>query len=1191
MKRFLLLLTAVMAWCSARADAQEFYNLTAQEVRIDTLLPRFSRLLPVGPAYADSTYSVAIEYPEFIDMTEADVRRYRAITADTLPPMPQVSCRMAVERKRGSLCVSFVPLVFRDGKYQKLVSFKLAVSARVCRAQRRQSASDGGGTAASERYAAHSVLASGRWAKIRVPSTGVYQITDELARRAGFTSAATVRVYGYGGELQPEILSGDYLAGTDDLSEVPTCTVGGRRLFYARGPVSWDSSGNRVRNPYSDHGYYFLTEDGGQPAAVDSAAFVGSFYPAAEDYNTLYEVDDFAWYQGGRNLYDAALLPSGQATAYTVAAAGPSAEGSVRVVLTADAAMPATVSLNGTELGTLSVGRPGSYDAAQSVSRVFHVSNLQASNTIEITPSASGNVRLDYITVHTDEPKAAPRLSTDNFPVPEYVYNITNQDLHAHGPADMVIIIPTSQQLRQPAERLAALHERADSLRVRIVPADELYNEFSSGTPDATAYRRYLKMLYDRAGSEADLPRYLVLMGDGAWDNRMRTAGWAGMSPDDYLLCYESENSFSDLNCYVTDDFFCLLDDGEAVQSSGSSNSFLGQPDVAVGRLPVVTADEADAVIDKIEAYMANATAGPWQNTIVVMGDDGDNNTHMETADRVANQVMREHPEYSVKKLMWDAYPRETSATGNSYPDVSRQIRQYMTDGALIMNYNGHGVEYCLSHEQVVLLNDFSGSVSKNLPLWVTAACDILPFDGQEPNIGEEAVLNPDGGAVAFYGTTRTVYASYNERMNLTFMQEVLGTADDGGRMPMGEAVRRAKVRLVTENADRTVNKLQFTYLGDPALRLATPTLSAVVDSVNGVAVGGADGGGAAVRLPAGSSVVVSGRITSGGALAQGFNGTLTATVSDAARQVVCKLNDASAASEAFVFTDRQGVVFKGSDNVEDGRFSFTFAVPKDISYSDGRGLINIYAVSGDKTLTAAGSDSSIVLNGTGSLNTDSVGPAIYCYLNSSSFANGGNVNTTPYFIAELSDEDGINAAGTGVGHDLQLIIDGDMAKTYTLNDYFTFDFGTYKSGTIGFSIPQLEEGRHRLLFRAWDILNNSATAELTFNVVKGLEPAIIDVDCTQNPATTSTAFRIIHDRAGTQMDVTIDLFDMAGRHLWTHSATDVPTCNELTIDWDLTIDGGRRLGTGVYLYRVRASSEGGSYTSKTKKLIIISNK
>jgi len=271
--------------------------------------------------------------------------------------------------------------------------------------------------------------------------------------------------------------------------------------------------------------------------------------------------------------------------------------------------------------------------------------------------------------------------------------------------------------------------------------------------------------------------------------------------------------------------------------------------------------------------------------------------------------------------------------------------------------------------------------------------------------------------------------------------------------------------------------------------------------------------------------------------------------------------------------------------------FTFTFAVPKDIKYSDLDALINLYAIDKEKTALVNGVSNGLVLNGSADSSTSQQGPAIYCYLNSTSFTNGGEVNTTPYFMAELTDEDGINASGGGIGHDLQLVIDGDVAKTYVLNDAFQFDFGSYTKGTVGYSIPALSYGQHKLLFRAWDVLNNSSTAELNFNVVKGLEPVFVDVDCSPNPAKTYTTFRIVHDRAGSQIDIKLDIFDTSGRHLWTYDERGVSTGNTYTFDWDLTIDGGRSLNTGLYLYRVSISSDGGSYASKAKKLIVITHK
>ena len=295
-KRFILC-TALWA-CCLMVSAQRFFNLTAQEVRIDSLLPVFTYAYPIGPRYADSIYTVSIEYPEFIPMSDVDVKRYHEISGETLKAMPDVQQHIAVSRKQGVLYVSFVPLVCRNGQYLKLVSFMLDIKSREKVRLRRASS-------AAERYADNSVLRYGTWIKISIPQTGIYQLTEEFVKKAGFSSLDNVRIYGYGGGLQPEKLTADYLMETDDLQQLPTCRVDGRKFFYGIGPVTWDESFQRVRNPYSNYGYYFLTENDEEDYVIDKDTFLQQFYPLADDYCSLYEVDDFAWFHGGRNLYDA----------------------------------------------------------------------------------------------------------------------------------------------------------------------------------------------------------------------------------------------------------------------------------------------------------------------------------------------------------------------------------------------------------------------------------------------------------------------------------------------------------------------------------------------------------------------------------------------------------------------------------------------------------------------------------------------------------------------------------------------------------------------------------------------------------------------------------------------------------------------------------------------------------------------
>lgn len=1168
MARRTILLFALLLSCFV-AQAQEWINLTAQQVRIDSLLPVFTWKHDIGYDYADSVYSVNIVYPEFIDMQEADIRRYERISGAPLPAMPEVRQSVCVARKRGVLEVSFVPLVFREGRYQKLVSFGIELRSKALDL-REKTRGEG-----DERYRDHSVLKEGTWAKIRIAESGIYQLTDALIRKAGFSDINKVKVYGYGGALQPEKLTDDYLRATDDLQEVTTCTVNGRRLFYGVGPVMWETKDTleRMRNPYSDYGYYFLTESDDGPLTIGEEAFVAACYPANNDYHTLYEIDDYSWYHGGRNLYDKTLYTIGSPQTYRLQAAGTS--GRLAVALSYDGSFEATVEVNGQQIGTIARNTSlDSYTHAEEQVWTFELDGiLQAENIIRITQTAGANVRLDYLDLYHEEPTAMPNLQSADLPEPEYVYQIENQDHHADDAVDMVIIIPTSQQLLAQAEFLKDHHEQKDGLRVRIVPADELYNEFSSGTPDASAYRRYMKMLYDRAATEADMPRYLLLFGDGAWDNRMRCTEWSGYDPDDFLLCYESDNSFSAVSCFVSDDFFCLLDDEEQIrQQSGSGWSYQGKPDVAVGRFPVRNVDEAKVLVDKTIGYADNDYAGSWQNVICMMGDDGNSNSHMAAADKVATMVETNYPEYHLKKIYWDAYTRTSSATGYSYPDVTQLIKQQMQSGALIMNYCGHGAPYAFSHELVMQLADFEAASSMRLPLWVTASCDIMPFDGQEENIGETVMLNQRGGGVAFFGTTRTVYASYNEVMNLAFTNYVLMSG-----VTIGEAARRAKCELVSQGSDTTPNKLQYSLLGDPALRLASPTGKVLVDSINGHAVGDS------IQLSAGSVVWVKGHVEGAA-----YDGIITATVRDAEETITCKLNDTSAsgAEEPFVYKDRTKVLYNGSDSIRNGVFSFAFAIPKDISYTDGEGLMTLYAVSSDKQSTAHGENGGFTLNGSGGEQNDSIGPSIYCYLNSESFTNGDKVNTTPYFRAVLYDDSGINASGSSIGHDLELTIDGELARTYILNDYFAYDFGDYRSGSVGFSIPALSEGKHRLIFRAWDVLNNSSTSELVFQVVDGLAAGGLSVICTKNPATESTSFIIGHDRAGGEIEVTLDVFDLSGRQLWKHTERGVSADNSYTLDWDLRLSGGSRLQTGVYLCRFQL--DGGS--SKTVKLIVLSN-
>lgn len=1165
------------------ASAQKFFNLTSQEVKVDSVLPQFVYSFPLQGAYQDSIYTVEVKYPEYVDMPATDIVNYNRLSGAALPEQVAINQQVTECRKEGLLVVAFSPLVFRNNRYQVLASFMLDVKARpLKRAQLKARLQNRAGNAANSIYAAHSVLASGKWAKIRVSETGVHQLTADVVRRAGFTDINKVKIYGYGGNLQNEALYANDIKETDDLKEVEQCVVDGKHYFYARGPVSWKND-LRVRNPYSDYGYYFITQTDEAPTLIDSAAFVQANYPQSEHYHSLYEVDGYSWFPGGRNLFNPTAVKVGESQNVVITNKTGNPGGKVTVAVSSGINSTVSILRNGTALETLTLKLPinssgGSYSKGVVKSAVYIFSDIKEKDTISIKPLTGGPVRLDYVSVSWKVEMPFIGFGKQ-VPAAQYVYGITNQDHHADPSADMVIIIPTSQKLLKQAQRLKEFHESHDSLRVNIVPADELYNEFSSGTPDANAYRRYLRMLTDKATKVEDMPKYLLLFGDCVWDNRMLTSDCRKLNPDDYLLCHESEDSFSEVYCYVSDSWLGIIGEGKG----GDPKTEL--QDIAVGRFPVTTAAEAKIMVDKTINYMKNENAGAWQNTLMFMGDDGNDNLHMKDANEVADDVATLYPDYLIKKVMWDAYTRETSSTGNTYPEVTRIIKQQQNAGALIMDYAGHGSQTQISHEAVLSITDFENFRNSNLPLWVTASCDIMPFDGVVSTVGETALLNANGGAVAFYGTTRTVFAQENKYINRAFMRRVLSTVN-GKPITIGEAHRLAQNDVMTGAAkegesDRTQNHLQYSLLGDPALSLNFPTMKVVLDSINGIACERTD---TMPKLKAGSIARIAGHIEG----KTDYQGVVTATVRDSRELITCKLNDTKEAEEAFQFYDRQKTLYQGSDSVSNGKFSFSFAVPKDINYSDATGLLNLYSISNDKTMRAHGTSEKFTVGGSVESRNDSIGPSIYCYLNSPSFVDGGDVNTTPFFVAKLSDRDGINAAGSGIGHDLQLVIDGDMTKTYNLNDHFTYDFGTYTSGSTYYSIPELAPGKHQLTFRAWDIQNNSSATTLNFNVVSGLRPSLFDIGVTENPAKTSTTFIVSHDRRESNMDVVIELFDTSGRQLWRHAESGIPTSDTYTMTWNLSVDGGRPLGTGVYLYRVKVASEGSSYTSKTRKLIVV---
>lgn len=822
-----------------------------------------------------------------------------------------------------------------------------------------------------------------------------------------------------------------------------------------------------------------------------------------------------------------------------------------------------------------SIGNPSRFivEGANAATRVFDVTDGLNPRVMQTELSGStltftipGGTLREFALVQTDQ----------MLPVPETVGEIAPQNLHALPQTDMVILAPPA--FTSEAERLAEEHRTRDGLTVTIVDPQTIYNEFSSGTPDATAYRRLMKMFYDRRTSEADAPKYLLLFGDGVYDNRGVTTEIGKISRENMLLTYQSEESLT-VNSYVTDDYFGFLDDGEGREDRLASASL----DIGIGRFPVRTVGEAKGVVDKLIGYRENQERGAWKNRVAFVADDGSTSDtfsteHMSHANTEADYIEANHPEFLVNKIFFDTYKKDYSGH-TTYPDVTNKIQKLLKNGLLLLNYTGHGNTQSWSDEKVWTQSDILQSTYTCLPLWITATCDFTRFDAPATSAGEDVLLHKTSGGVALYTTTRAVYPTQNFEMNKQLINHLFDKKD-GNRLTLGEIMKQTKLALGPQ-----LNKLNFHLIGDPAMKLAYPEYRMRVTAINGEAAGSEP-----VTFKALARITVEGEVLRpDGQLATDFSGTLNPTVMDSRTTV--KTLDNNRVGKIFEYEDYLNTLFTGNDSVRGGKFSFSFTVPKDISYSGNYGKMNLYAADETSGNEAQGSYLNFVVGGTAEdAEKDDEGPEIrQLYLNDSTFTDGGQVNVTPYFVAKLWDKSGVNISGSSIGHDIILTIDNTPSLSYNLNSYYEIRPGEEGEGIVRFSIPALEPGIHTAEFKVWDVQNNSTTHTFTFEVVAGLKPFITELVATPNPARQQVEFRLYHNLPESNLRVGISVYDLAGRLVWT---TDKEGSSEwfkaYIVTWDLTDRAGSRLRPGLYLYRAAIRAGGSKEATKANKLIIL---
>ena len=1239
------LISAFLLLCPLWLQAQ-FVSVDWVSSRGDSILPVCTSVIDLPSDYSGYSYSAHIEYPEYQKMTAEEVARY-SLTATSFTEQPVIECTVGIQAKRPQLDVAFLPVVVRDGEYYRLNSYKLVVDKAPCARQKVSAVRSvneryaANSLLAQGRWVRVSVKEDGihkitdnelkkmgfsNPEKVRLfgygghilPETSIESLVDDLQEVPLWREKGFVLFYA-NGVMKWNYKNARFMHEQNVYSKFGCyfLTEGDEPMAFPSAEIKEQTSS--VITEYPDYAvidndkkshckYGRVLVDNYDYSLGRAVEYKIPITGVAKSSGTI----DISFATNGLGRSEISVLIGDKSIGtYAITANNSGEVGklvscklnvkdamadnmSVYVVQkVADSAVNGfldyirvnytrKLALRGSQTifrGKTTTTEYASFEieGCTGNSRVWEVSS---SVPRELKGALSGN-RYSVVASSNIEDKYVVFDINGQFPSVEVVEDVANQNLHAIEQADMVIIIPSNGALRSAAERLAEAHRSIDSLTVEVVTAQQIYNEFSSGTPDVTAYRRFMKMLYDRAATAQEAPKYLLMFGDSWYDNRLLT--FPNLKQEDYLLCYESTNSVDAVRAYVFEDYMGLLDDGEG----GSHKT--DKVDVGVGRFPVTSLSVANDIVNKIIAYMENREAGAWQNVVAILGDDGDTaipNQHMKDAEGVAKVMSDFYPSYIVDKIYWDSYTAEKTAVGLRYPEVTRAIKNRLDKGALIVNYSGHGSERLLSHELTWKSSDMKELKSPRVPFWITASCDIGPFDRGDNSIAEEAFVNPAGGAIGFLATTRTVLQSYNAVLNKEFMKQLLSPVAGGEATAVGDALRLTKCNLIAMGGDMSENKLQYVLFGDPALKLKLPGYGIRIDKVNGVAVG------TPVQASAGGSLTVEGCVvTRDGVPVDDFVGSLYANLFDCAEDVKT-LNNSGLG--VFEYTAYNKMLFSGSDSVRGGNFKIEMPVPMDISYDNKSGMLNLFAVDSAKVRVAQGHFDGFTVGGTAeNVDNDGAGPSIKLYLNAPSFINGDKVNSTPCLWVELYDENGINTVGSGVGHDIVAIVDNNPVHTYNLNSLYTPVAGDYKRGTIMLPLNTLDAGEHTLMVRAWDLYNNSSVAKINFVVEPGFLPDIFEFNIEGTPVVNgeTSEFIITHNRPQSEIEVVLELFSIQGQALWKNVERVVCDGMEYRYSWDGTAQGGRPLTTGVYVVRVYIVSDSGVSEPKNLKLVVVNNK
>ncbi len=794
--------------------------------------------------------------------------------------------------------------------------------------------------------------------------------------------------------------------------------------------------------------------------------------------------------------------------------------------------------------------------------------NAQFSNNV-LSFTARADSLKEYVVFNPDKDTKTPVFLDKNQSL------VSNQNLRGLPNVDLIIVSPSEKGIFLQAQRMASLRTNIDGLKVALVTTDQVYNEFSSGMPDVSAIRDFASYMFRKFAQSSNSLKYLLLFGDGSYDNK-----YTSPNNQRHILTYQSAQSFHNINSYVTDDFYGWLND-----TVFDKNATL---DIGVGRFPIKDSIEARQMVDKYYEYASSF--GEWRNNICFLADDEDGNLHMSQSDSLANYVIAKQPQSIVRKIFFDAFPQKNAAGGSTYPDVVKTLSSTINNGVLLFNYTGHGNEKQLSEENVINKSIVGSWRNRpNYPVFITATCEFSRYDdvgvdrrnvsySDRTTAGEQTILQPSAGAIAMLTTSRIVYSSDNNMLNQSVFKFFFNKDSISGEYyRIGDIVRLSKNSIGINS-----NKLNFTLLGDPSLKIALPQINGVVtDSINGIhVVNFID------TLKALQKIKISGyvndRYNNFDSL---FIGEINITLFDKELKKNTLNNDKY--EYAFSYKDRSVVLYKGKASVVNGRFVLSFLLPKDINYMFGEGKMIYYAQNGKYDINGEFNDftlGGLASNAVG----DKVGPEISIFMNDTTFRSGDITNDQPLLLVKLSDINGINISDMGIGHEITAILDGDATNAIILNNYYTSETNSFSDGLIKYRLNGLSNGVHYLEIKAYDSYNNVSRKTITFKVISQNELYIANVRNYPNPFSQKTTFEVTHNRAEEKVEVDLRIYNLMGGLVKQIKVNNYSVSyRALPIEWNGTSDNGTKQQRGIYIYKITLRTVSGESTYASGKLMI----